>query len=149
MCKLIKNYIFYILIALILSSCDLTKNNIFAPNKKLFKMVPDGPDEFRQGFLDGCQTGMATGFANDYYKSFYKYTKDVEMIKQKKLKYTRAWSAAMIYCRHYAFGTLKEADMTPKLPGDKKETPMVLGEHSLFGNVFDLRKQGGVGLKHW
>ena len=59
--------------------------------------------------------------------------KDIDMVKNKVTKYTRTWSAAMIYCRHYALGTLKEAGMTPKLPG--KDDPMVLGEHSLFGNV--------------
>jgi hypothetical protein len=134
---------------LFISSCDLSKDNIFAPNKKLFKMLPNGPASFQQGFLDGCETGLATGFANDYYKSFYKYKKDVNMIKQKNALYTRAWSASMIYCRHYAFGTLKEAGMPPKLPGDKNASKMVLGEHSLLGNVLDLRKQGGLGLKHW
>ena len=112
-------------------------------------MVPNGPVDFQKGFLDGCETGLSTGFANDYYKSFYKYTKDINMIKQKNTLYSRAWSAAMIYCRHYAFATLKEAGMPPKLPGDKNSSKMTLGEHSLFGNVLDLRKQGGVGLKHW
>ena len=130
-----------------LSSCDLTSKNIFAPNKKVFKMVPQGPPEFRQGFLDGCQTGMSTGFGNDYYKMFYKFTKDVDMVKNKVNKYTRTWSAAMIYCRHYVLGTLKEAGMTPKLPG--KEGPMSLGEHSLLGNVFSPQRQGAVGLSKW
>lgn len=134
-------------ILIILPACDLTHNNIFAPNRKLFKMLPPGPPEFQQGFLDGCQTGLSTGFANDYYKTFYKFTKDIDMVKNKVTKYTRTWSAAMIYCRHYALGTLKEAGMTPKLPG--KDDPMVLGEHSLFGNVFDLRRQGAVGLSKW
>ena len=109
----ILNYI-VIISLLFISSCDLTRDNIFAPNKKLFKMVPDGPVDFQRGFKDGCETGLATGFANDYYKSFYKYIKDVNMIKQRNTAYSRAWSAAMIYCRHYAFGTLKEAGMPPK-----------------------------------
>lgn len=145
MCKLVKIYIIFFI--LILGSCDLTHKNIFAPNKKLFKMVPPGPPEFQQGFLDGCQTGLSTGFANDYYKTFYKFTKDIDMVQNKVGLYTRTWSAAMIYCRHYALGTLKEAGMTPKLPG--KDSPMSLGEHSIFGNVFSPNKQGAVGLSNW
>ena len=130
-----------------LTNCNTTKHNIFAPNKKLFKMLPPGPPAFQQGWLDGCETGLATGFANDYYKTFYKFKKDINMVKNKVTLYTRAWSSAMIYCRHYATGTLKEAGMTPKLAG--KEKPMTLGEHSIFGGPFSLQNQGSVGLKNW
>lgn len=106
--------------------------------------MPPGPPEFQQGFQDGCETGLSTGFANDYYKTFYKFKKDVNMVINKVNLYTRAWSAAMIYCRHYALGTLREAGMTPGLPG--QGFPM---NHSLFGNVFSLQNQGSVGLSNW
>ncbi len=111
-------------------------------------MVPNNahPD-YRQGWLDGCKTGLATGFANDYYKTFYSFRKDINQVAKDNTMYLRPWGNAMIYCRHYAVGTLKEAGMTPKLPG--KEKPMSLGDHSIFGNVIDPRKQGAVGLKNW
>lgn len=137
-----------ILLMFIIVGCDTTRHNIFAPNKKLFKFAPEGPTAYNQGYLDGCETGLSTGFANDYYKTFYRFRKDRNMVKQGNKLYLRAWSSAMIYCRHYALGTLKEAGMTPKIPGDKSPV-FELGEHSLLGNVFSPKNWGSVGLSKW
>ena len=38
--------------------------------------------------------------------------------------------------------------MKPILPGQKGPDSLG-GGHSLFGNVFDLRNQGSVGLNNW
>lgn len=138
--------LFTILFAL--TACEPTRNNFFAPNKRVFSHAPDGPSDYKQGYLDGCETGMATGFANDYYKTFYRFRKDRNMVKQGNVLYLRAWSSAMIYCRHYALGSLKEAKMTPRLPGDGSE-PFTLGEHSLLGNIFSFQGWGSVGLAQW
>ena len=70
------------------------------------------------------------------------------MIKSANKMYLKTWSSAMIYCRHYAVGTLTEAGMQPKLPG-QKAPPIPFGEETLFGNVFNLKKQGSVGLSLW
>ena len=132
----------------IVTACDPTRENFFAPNKRLFTYVIDGPDNYQQGYLDGCETGLSTGFANDYYKTFYRFRKDIDRIKAGDKVYLRAWSSAMIYCRHYATGTLKEAKMSQKLPSDGSE-PFTLGEDSLLGNVFSLKNWGSVGLANW
>ena len=139
--------IFIILFILLLSACNVTKDNIFAPNKRVFKMLLDGPPVYQAGWLDGCETGMATGFATDYYRYFYKFKKDLDMIKSSNKLYLKTWSTAMIYCRHYATGTLKEAGMSPKLPGTKY-APIPLGGETLFENVFSLKNQGSVGLSN-
>ncbi|MBT4878863.1 MAG: hypothetical protein HON42_03475 [Alphaproteobacteria bacterium] len=141
-------------------ACDPTRNNIFAPNKRLLKKYPKNagyfPD-YKQGWLDGCETGMATGFANDYYKLFYKFQKDREMVKKGVKPYLRAWSSAMIYCRHFVTATLKEAQMTPKLPGqgfslplggDKGDGDLPAAGHGIL-NVWDLKNQGAIGLSKW
>ena len=137
-----------IIIILFLSACNVTKDNIFAPNTRVFKMLPDGPAVYQAGWMDGCESGMATGFATDYYRYFYKFKKDLDMIKSANKMYLKTWSSAMIYCRHYAVGTLTEAGMQPKLPG-QKAPPIPFGEETLFGNVFNLKKQGSVGLSLW
>ena len=146
--------IILILAIFLLSNCDTTKKNIFAPGKKIFKQLPANADQYpsyKFGWLDGCETGFATGFANDFYKVFYKFQKDHKMIEKNDQQYLRAWSAAMIYCRHYAVGTLKEAGMTPRLPGQGFALP--LGDstysHSIFGNSMSLNKQGAMGLSKW
>lgn len=141
---------FLLLCTLILSltSCDPTRDNFFAPGKRVLTYGIDGPPNYMQGYQDGCETGLSTGFANDYYKTFYSFKKDKRKIKSGDRVYLRAWSSAMIYCRHYATGTLKEAGMTPKLPGDGSE-PFTLGEHSLLGSVFSLKNWGSVGLANW
>jgi hypothetical protein len=130
------------------SACNLTKDNLFAPNKKLFKMLPEGPADYQLGWLDGCETGMATGFATDYYRYFYKFKKDIDMIKSGNKRYLRAWPAAMIYCRHYALGTLREATMQPLLPGTGYP-PIPFGGETLFGTVFSPKNQGAIGLSLW
>ena len=110
--------------------------------------MPDGPSDFQRGWMHGCETGLSTGFATDFYRYFYKFQKDIQEVKNGNVSYLRPWSAAMIYCRHYAVGTLKEAKMAPKLPG-QNFPPIPFGSETLFGNVFSLKNQGSVGLEHW
>ena len=143
---------------LIISACDTTRNNIFAPNKRVLTHYPKQADlypDYKQGWLDGCESGLATGFANDYYKSFYKYQKDKNMVKKGVKPYLRAWSSAMIYCRHYATGTLKEAGMPTRLPGEGFPMPLGgdSGDGAKFGHgilkTWELNNHGAQGLGNW
>jgi hypothetical protein len=152
------NHLILIIIAINIVACDVTRDNIFAPNKRIFKQIPDNADDYedyKQGWLDGCETGMATGFSNDYYKTFYKFNKDKEMVKNGVKPYLRAWSTAMIFCRHYVLATLKEAGMQPRLPG--QGFPFPLGGENDEGHAFghgvfktwDFNKHGAQGLSRW
>ena len=138
-----------------ISACDVTKNNILAPNKKIWKQLPkDLHPDTQKGWLDGCESGLSTGFATDYYRTFYKFQKDINMVKEGNRKYLRTWSWTYIYCRHYALGTLTEADMRPQLvntPGKSRILPLSkeAGGHSLLGNVFSLNGLGSQGLANW
>jgi len=145
---------------LAMGACNPTKNNILAPNKKLYKQLPEQAEfypDYKQGWLDGCQTGMATGFANDYYKMFYKYTKDRDRVKRGVKPYLRAWSSAMIFCRHYIIGTLKEGGMNPRLPGegfalplggDSAKGSLPAAGHGIMG-VWQPYRHGAQGLSLW
>ncbi len=139
--------IFIIIFSLLLGACNPTKDSIFAPKSRLFKQMPDGPPDYQQGWLDGCETGLSTGFANDYYKTFYKYNKDKEMVIDNNTYYLNGWSSAMIFCRHVAVSTLREAGMTPKASG--QGYPLRLEDASIFGNPMAPNKWGAQGLKHW
>ena len=148
MSKRIIQSFFILLILLASTACNTTRHNVFAPNKKIFNMVPDdAPADYKNGWTDGCESGLSTGFANDYYKSFYRFRKDIKQVEANNVVYLRPWGAAMIYCRHYALATLKEAGIVPKLPG--KEKPLSLGEQSLLGNGWSLKNFGASGLSKW
>jgi len=158
---MLEYYIKKIVIFVVLLSCmacDPSKNNILAPNKRLFKQIPKQAEhypDYKQGWLDGCESGLATGFANDYYKMFYKYQRDKYKVTKGVKPYLRAWSSAMIYCRHYATGTLKESGMLTRLPGEGH--PFPLGGETGYGKQFgqgllktwDFDKHGAWGLELW
>jgi hypothetical protein len=150
-----KNKIALITIIIItLSSCTLTKENIFAPNKRVFKAMPqDAHPDFKMGWMHGCETGLATGFTNDFYKMFYGFNKNVEMVRSENAQYSRGWYTAMRYCRHFGVGTLKEAGMAPSLPGKGYRSVLPLlgenGGHSIFGSVLHPKSFGAMGLSNW
>lgn len=77
-------------------------------------MPHDGSPEYKQGWKDGCETGLSS-MTNDYYRAFYQYRVDVNLVNNET--YYRAWKDTFNYCRHYAYGTLKESDLRMKLPG--------------------------------
>jgi len=152
-------YIYIILLG-VSTGCNPTKNNILAPNKRLYNQLPKQAElypDYRQGWLDGCQTGMSTGFANDYYKMFYKFTKDRDRVKRGVKPYLRAWSSAMIYCRHFVVGTLGESKMNPRLPGqgfplslggDKAPDGMAMPGHGII-DIWQPYRHGAQGLDLW
>jgi hypothetical protein len=147
---MLKIKIFTLLLAILFLStaCNPTRNNIFAPNKKIFKMLPkDAPADYAEGWNDGCETGLSTGFANDYYKTFYGFKKNRDQVKRNNKMYLRPWSSAMIFCRHYALGTLKEGNMTSSLPG--QDGFVAIGNHSILGNSMAIENWGSIGLSNW
>ena len=152
---MLKKILAILTLLILITACDATKNNIFAPNRKLLKQLPKKAElypDYKAGWLDGCETGMATGFGNDYYKTFYKFKKDRRMVEQNNVVYLRAWSHAMIACRHSVLGTLKEAGMTPRLPGEG--CALRLKDHSILGSsdspgVFSPKNWGAQGLSKW
>ncbi len=56
---------------------------------------PDGPEIYKQAWLDGCKTGVAAN-TNDFYKIFARIKQDPEGMKQEI--YRRVWQDAYNYC---------------------------------------------------
>lgn len=106
---MIKKIPFLILMSLFLSSC-ITQGvkETLKPAKWIFKQAPKGPPEYVEGWNDGCESGLAA-MTNDYYKTFYTFQQNNTLISNEL--YYKAWKDTFHFCRHYAYGILKEADL--------------------------------------
>ncbi len=102
-----------VLLLLLLQSCYNTPDSL-KPGAWVFKQVPkDAPPIFKQAWIDGCKTGLAS-MSNSYYKSFYRFTQNP--VLRKNPTYYKTWVDTYNFCRHYIYGTLREADVRMKLP---------------------------------
>lgn len=61
---------------------------------------PDAPQEYRQGWLDGCETGFGA-HGLDVYRTNYKFTQNPSLVMNPV--YYKAWKDAENYCRTYIF----------------------------------------------
>lgn len=57
---------------------------------------PEGPEEYTQGWTDGCETAMS-GYGNSFYKMFHTAQKDKRYIGNPV--YDQVWRDAYGYCR--------------------------------------------------
>ncbi len=68
--------------------------------KTLYEGAPPGPEKFRRGWKDGCNTGKgATGKSK--HKLVYKFFKDARFIEGDGFnpEYDKGWSTAFWYCQ--------------------------------------------------
>ena len=80
-------------------------------NQTLYKPKPfgltgpsqDAPENYLDGWNDGCETGIGT-MSTTWYKTFYGYKINTHMMED--AEYSRAWRDAYTYCRHFAFKSL-------------------------------------------
>lgn len=108
-----------ILISLItLSGCYDAPDKV-KPLAFVFEGMPkDAPNNYKRGWKDGCETGLSV-MTNAMYKTFWTFKQD------KKLRadstYYTAWKAAYNYCRSYAYGTIRQANVRTSLPNAQNE----------------------------
>lgn len=98
-----------------LSACFRIPNQMKPAGFVFNKMPEDAPESFKKGWTDGCQTGMSH-MTNSFYRWFYRFTIDNELI-QDPVYYT-TWKDTATFCRHYAYGLLRESDSRTRLPND-------------------------------
>jgi hypothetical protein len=80
----------------------------FKPMPWIFKQVPqDASASVKKGWIDGCESGLAS-MTNSFYRSFYRFQQDPAL--RKDPDYYRTWKDVFTYCRHYAYGTLRQAN---------------------------------------
>ena len=130
---------------LLLSGCDTMKTALRPMPWILDQYPKDAPEDYVAGWKDGCESGLAS-MTNDYYRAFYHFKSDTAQVKNSN--YYIPWKDAYNYCRHYAYGPLREANLRQKLP---------VGNQSEFFNSFDSpassvfmqRMWSGEGSDNW
>lgn len=84
------------------------------PMPWIFNMVPkEAPNNYKRGWRDGCESGLAN-MTNSMYRKFYTFRQDNAL--RKDATYYKVWKDTYTFCRHYAYGTLRQADMRTRLP---------------------------------
>jgi hypothetical protein len=79
------------------------------PGAWMLDQVPkDGPPNYKQAWLDGCQSGLAS-MTNAYYKTFWHFTQNAAL--RRDPVYYKTWVDTYNFCRHYSYGTLREANL--------------------------------------
>lgn len=92
--------IFTILVLLLLEACSVGGATVRATDPP-FKPVPppNAPQEYQQGWIDGCETGFGA-HGNDVYRWEYPFKQNPSLVMNQM--YYKAWKDAENYCRTYA-----------------------------------------------
>lgn len=124
---------FLLIFIIFLASCSLSDTpDILKPMPWLFKQVPENaPNKYKEGWKHGCESGLAS-MTNSYFKSFYKFRQNKKLITNKS--YYKAWKDTYDFCRHYAYGTIRQADNRYRLP---HQQPRFLATFMGTRNILD------------
>jgi len=99
-----------LLFALLLcSSCD---HSLFA-NKPVFleTEVTYGPQEFRDGYKDGCESALSA-YGNSMQRTMYSLKKDPKY--ETNRVYNQVWKDSWSYCYMWLFVQMRNAPLTGK-----------------------------------
>lgn len=116
------------------------------PMAWIFDQMPkNAPPMFKQGWIDGCTTGLA-GMTSPYFRSFYHFTQDPKL--RTDPTYYKVWKDTYTFCRHYAYGILREGDVRMALPNSKPPfMETFLGTHNFLENgILNLNAAGTSGM---
>ncbi len=95
-----------------ISACSYAR-----PNARILRQVPSGaPENYQQGWIDGCESGMAI-VGNSLYKVTYHNKISQQLVDS--IQYYRGWNEAKTYCAHYTMATLWEAGTLPNTPTEE------------------------------
>ena len=90
-----------ITILIFTSACSLGGNEIRPLYPTFLPPPPEGgPQEFQQGWRDGCDTGLAQ-HGTDVYRSAFGFKQDPSLVLNPV--YYKAWKDAENFCRTYIF----------------------------------------------
>lgn len=104
-------------LAVMLSVIAVSACSYARPNARILNQVPSSaPENYQQGWRDGCESGMAI-VGNNLYKTSYHNRINPQLIDD--TQYYRGWNEAKTYCAHYTMATLWEAGTLPKTPTEE------------------------------
>lgn len=85
------------ILMVLLCLCSCAKGRYSDPSDMFKAQLEDATPDFRQGWLDGCESGMASG-SNSFNQMFYKNNKVDGYKMSYSPDYSTAWSNAWWYC---------------------------------------------------
>lgn len=150
-----------ILILFLLSGCYDAPDKL-KPMPWIFGQMPkDAPNNYKRGWKDGCESGLGN-MTNAMYKTFYTFKQDKKL--REDATYYSTWKTSYNFCRHYAYGTIRQSDQRMVLPNKRSEFHEaflgadggILGNSSalnLFGpggdTLLSFQKVGHIGGDPW
>lgn len=122
-----------LILCIFLGSCSLTNApDALKPMPWLFKQMPDNaPNKYKEGWKHGCETGLSS-MTNSYFKSFYQFRQNKQHLTNKT--YYKAWKDSYDFCRHYAYGTIRQSDNRFRL---QHQQPRFLATFMGTRNILD------------
>lgn len=112
------NRIIAILGLFLLIGCYNAPNQV-KPVAWMFKQMPDNaPNNYKRGWIDGCESGLSS-MTNTYYKTYYSFKMEPEL--RKDPTYYRTWQDTYHFCRHYAYGIIRQTDDRMNLPNQPNQ----------------------------
>lgn len=112
---------FYIIfISLFLLSACYNAPDKLKPAPWIFSenMPQDAPNVYKKGWQDGCESGLSS-MTNTFYKTFYSFKQDSKLLQN--ATYYKVWKDTYTFCRHYAYGIIRESDQRMSQPNAKNE----------------------------
>lgn len=110
----------YLLAVLLLCACNLGGAKLRPLNPPFMPPPPQGgPQEFQQGWADGCDTGFAA-HGTQVYRASYSFTQNPELAQNPV--YYKAWKDAENYCRTYIYEySVRSQDIYCSLDGMEQD----------------------------
>jgi len=155
---MIKKLVLLFLLIPLLPAC-YNAPDALKPAPWIKSMMPkDAPNNFKRGWIDGCETGLAS-MTNSFYKTFYTFKQDPKL--REDATYYKAWKSTYNFCRHYIYGNLRQSNQRMNLPGKLNEFQdtfmgaegiFVVGPLQLWGPgdwLVPLQKVGNIGGDRW
>ncbi len=122
--------IFALFFVALLGGCYNAPDHL-KPMPWLFKQMPnDAPNNYKRGWKDGCESGLAS-MTNSFYRTFYTFKQDATL--RRDPTYYTAWKDTYNFCRHYAYGTLRESGQRINLPNNLNQGQQTfMGAEGIF-----------------
>ena len=110
----------------------------------VFSLVPENAsDIYKKAWDDGCNSGLAN-MTNSAYSFSYKFRQDPEL--REDPTYYKVWRDTYTFCRHYAYGHIRQADGRRSLPNDlSSQLSRFVGQDNIFDKGFLGQGPGDAG----
>lgn len=131
-----------LLVVFLLSGCYSAPDAV-KPMSWLFDQMPqDAPTKYKLGWKDGCESGISN-MTETTYKTFYSFKQNAEL--RRDPTYYKAWKDTYDFCRHYVYGTIRQADIRMKLPNQPSQflTTFMGTENILEHGLLQMWGPGG------